>query len=274
MKEPFCPITGEKMERLFTRRLLGKYDVDYFISPTSRIIKTEKPYWLAEAYADAIADTDVGLVFRNIQNRDSTIMALNLLRFAHEKFVDVAGGYGLFTRLMRDSGYDFHTTDPYCKNIFARLHEPPPGIKAAALTAFEVMEHVEDPVGFVSSAFAQYGTRTLLFSTLNYGDKVPAENWWYWTSHTGQHITFYNTTTFDMLARRLGCRYFAFGSTFHLITDLPLTLLQRMAVRHRKIRNLMGKLSKGERRSLLEDDFKLATAQANRRLSIGGNIRE
>lgn len=264
MKEIYCPITGEKMERLFTRRILGKYDVDYFISPGSRIIKTEKPYWLGEAYARAIADTDIGLVFRNIRNRDKVVTALELLGLADRKFIDVAGGYGLLTRLMRDAGFDFHTTDPYCENIFARLHEPEEGMRAAALTAFEVMEHVEDPVQFINGIFDKYGTKTLLFSTLNYGAAVPPADWWYWTFHTGQHITFYNTKTLNMLAERLGCRHFSFDREFHVITDLPLTCFQVLAMRHRNIRRIFKIAKLKKRPGLLEEDFKRAVEFAQK----------
>jgi hypothetical protein len=36
-------------------------------------------------------------------------------------FVDIGGGYGLLTRLMRDRGFDFYWKDPHCENIFAKV---------------------------------------------------------------------------------------------------------------------------------------------------------
>ncbi|MDM9385348.1 hypothetical protein QUB80_32355 [Chlorogloeopsis sp. ULAP01] len=40
----------------------------YYFCEESGLLKTEKPYWLDEAYQEAIADTDTGLVRRNISN--------------------------------------------------------------------------------------------------------------------------------------------------------------------------------------------------------------
>ncbi len=60
-----------------------------------------------------------------------------------------AGGYGLLARLMRDLGFDCHGTDKYCDSLFAREVDPGPDFKADALFAMEVLEHIEDPLGFV-----------------------------------------------------------------------------------------------------------------------------
>ena len=38
-------------------------------------------------------------------------------------YLDVDGGYGMLTRLMRDYGFHFYWTDPYCQNILARGFE-------------------------------------------------------------------------------------------------------------------------------------------------------
>jgi hypothetical protein len=72
-----------------------------------------------EAYSSAITKLDVGLTYRNITLSDRVNKIL--IRYFNPKgiFLDYLGGYGLFTRLMRDKGFDFYNTDQYCQNIFA-----------------------------------------------------------------------------------------------------------------------------------------------------------
>ncbi|MDM9385349.1 methyltransferase domain-containing protein [Chlorogloeopsis sp. ULAP01] len=81
------------------------------------------------------------------------------------KFLDVSGGYGLLTRLMRDIGFDCYTTDKYCQNLFAKAFEPTDKFEADALFAFEVLEHIENPLKFLSKIFMKSGCKTLIFST-------------------------------------------------------------------------------------------------------------
>ena len=63
-----CPISNKKMNPVFSETILGKYKVQYYYSEESGLLKTEHPYWLDEAYQEAISDLDTGLVARNISN--------------------------------------------------------------------------------------------------------------------------------------------------------------------------------------------------------------
>jgi hypothetical protein len=160
------------------------------------------------------------------------------------KGLDLGGGYGLFTRLMRDAGFDYYTTDLYCKNLFAIGFEPSPGFQASVLTAFEVMEHIRDPYRFVSEAFAAYGCRTLIFSTLCYGAKIPDRDWWYWSFLGGQHITFYSENSLALLAKKLGCEFHRIREELYVITDRPLGQIERLAILHPKIKKWREKWKK------------------------------
>ncbi len=99
-----CKICESESHKFAKASVLGKYDIDYFQCSNCGFVQTEEPYWLEEAYSDAIASSDVGLVFRNTtlsQKTDNIIFNI----FNHEaKFLDYGGGYGLFVRLMRDLG--------------------------------------------------------------------------------------------------------------------------------------------------------------------------
>lgn len=245
-----CPISAESMAPAFTATVLGKYEVAYYRCPGCGLLKTEPPHWLEEAYQDAIADADTGILARNNTNADLAELVFETLHLADGRFLDVAGGYGLLTRLLRDKGFDCYSTDKYCQNIFAKRFEPPADFSASALLAFEVLEHVEDPLAFISEAFGKYGSRTLVFSTLTFSGPVPPKSWWYYLFNTGQHISFYEPRTLAALAERLGCRHYMISTDLHLITDQPMTLVQRCLILKRSCRALYGAWLRYKRRRL------------------------
>lgn len=242
------PITGELMEKVFTEVLLGKYDVPYYYSGTSGLLKTQSPYWLNEAYADAISDKDVGLVRRNIRNANILELIINRLSIHEAKFLDVAGGYGLLTRLMKDKGFDCYSTDKYCKNLFAKEFEPTDNFSADVLFAFEVLEHLDDPLSFLSDMFEMYGAKTVIFSTLTFNTNIPPKDWWYYAFDTGQHITFYQPRTLALLAEKLGCHYYMLDDEYHMLTDKRLSYLSSLVLTNKHIRGLYSIFFRGKRK--------------------------
>src|SRR5258707_10130160 len=99
-------ITGGDTSLLFTKKILNKYDVSYYRCNDTGFIQTEEPFWLEEAYSSVITKLDIGLPYRNIDlsERVSRLLATKFNNKAI--FLDYAGGYGLFTRLMRDKGFN------------------------------------------------------------------------------------------------------------------------------------------------------------------------
>ena len=218
-----CPISGKPMKPVFSETVLGKYLVTYYYCEESGLLKSEKPYWLDEVHQKVIADTDTGLVQRNIYYSRWLEPILHHLFNGEGKFLDVSGGYGLLTRLLRDTGFDCYTTDTYCKNIFADAFEPKDGFISDALFAFEVLEHIENPREFLGDIFKQYSCKTIIFSTITFSNAIPPRDWWYYSFESGQHITFYQPRTLSLLAEILGNHYYAISPNLHIITDIDLS---------------------------------------------------
>jgi len=248
-----CSICQSPSVFLFKKLVLGKHQVSYYHCPTCGFIQTETPYWLEEAYSKALSSMDVGIVRRN------------LLFAKGGCFLDYAGGTGMFTRLMRDKGFDFYHEDMYCENVFARYfgkEDAPAGQRFDLLTAFEVFEHLPDPMKEISGMFAF--SDTVFFST----ELSPEEpvHWWYLTPETGQHIAFYSTQTLKYVASKLGCHFYSNGRNLHLFSRKKMFDTEeafRKVIQppsgwkelYNKISSKLGISGVVQRKSLTQDDF-------------------
>jgi hypothetical protein len=207
-----CTICGSETRLSHRATVLSKYDVDYLYCSQCGLLQTEEPFWLDEAYSDAIALSDTGLLTRNI----AVAMRLTaLLTFAFPRdvrCVDAGGGYGVLTRLMRDIGFDFYWTDPFCENLFAKGFEADrAGGSFSVITAFEVMEHLHDPIAFIRQVVAKYQGVAFAFSTQLFEGSPPPLEWPYYSFETGQHISFYQRRTLRHIADALGMQLFSSG---------------------------------------------------------------
>ncbi|MBD2597856.1 methyltransferase domain-containing protein [Nostoc spongiaeforme FACHB-130] len=203
--------------------ILGQYDVDYFQCSDCGFVQTEEPYWLDEAYSDAIARTDVGLVFRNNNlSRRTAHIIVNL--FNHEaKFLDYGGGYGLFVRMMRDLGFDFYWDDKFCTNLFAKGFEfdLDKHTTYELVTAFEVFEHFSNPIEEIENILKI--SKNILFSTEILPQNNPKPNeWWYYSPHDGQHISIYTVKSLSKIAEKYNLNLYSDGSSLHLLTEQTL----------------------------------------------------
>lgn len=255
-----CKICEKDVELFSRARLLGKYDVEFYRCRSCGFICTEKPYWLEEAYSFAITGSDVGLVRRN--SRLTTIVRVLLTTFfnANGRFLDFAGGYGLFTRMMRDNGFDFSWYDRYCTNLFAGgfAADLNNGSCYDLVTAFEVFEHLVEPVEELDEILKY--SKNILFTTDLLPEPAPKPNeWWYYGIEHGQHVSFYTKKSLKVLAEKKGLNFYSNGATVHLITEkkLPVPLFFLLA-RHRTS-SLIAPLLMNK--SLLEDDFRAVSGR-------------
>jgi hypothetical protein len=231
--------------------ILGKHRVKYFRCTNCGFIQTETPYWLEEAYSTAITRLDVGLMRRNLVNCELTSAVLNLLFPKASNAVDFGAGHGVFVRLMRDKGFNFSWFDRYATNDYARGFEYKEGSKYDLLTAFEVLEHLVDPVSEISALMDI--SDNVFVSTCIVPEPVPAlSDWWYYSQITGQHIAFYTRESLRILAARFGRTLVSHGA-YHLFSREPQSeILFRLATKLRVARN-MNRMYR--RPSLINHDF-------------------
>ena len=220
---PFqCPICTKDLKPCFTAIVLGKYSAQYAVCNFCGFLRVQEPAWLEEAYSDAIADSDTGIVMRNFSTaaKLSNILYFGLGFRGNERCLDAAGGYGILTRLMRDFGFDFYWADKFCQNLVATGFAYTPEIgRCQGVTAIEVMEHLQDPKGFISDAMKSVGASTFIFTTELYsGDPPKPETWWYYALQSGQHIGFFQAKTLKFLAENLGLNFYS-AAGVHILTD-------------------------------------------------------
>ncbi len=212
-----CRICGYQMVYRFSNTILYKYDAFYDQCEQCDFLRVRNPHWLDEAYDDAINLADTGIVSRNLAIANALTALLPRIGRSGP-YLDYGGGLGLLVRLMRDRGFDFRWSDRYARNELARGFEHGPDLGPyTAVTAFEVLEHVEDPSEFVMSALAAGQADTLIFSTVLFDGATPSQGWWYYAPEGGQHISFFSRRTLAALAGRLDLRFLSNG-WLHMLT--------------------------------------------------------
>lgn len=220
-----CLICNNDTELVFTTRVMHKYDVSYHRCTCCGFMQTDTPYWLDEAYSSAITSMDIGLVYRNLVYSPQIEHVIKTSFDYNKKFLDYAGGYGLFVRIMRDKGFDFWWDDKYCENLFAQyftLEQLDSSRKFEGVTAFEIFEHLVDPLQEIEKLFGY--ADSILFSTELIPDKdiTSPNDWWYFAPEGGQHIAFYTLKAFDIIAEKFGCYYYSNGKDLHILTKKKL----------------------------------------------------
>ena len=213
-----CPVCGGSLRSVFRKHILSRYFIEYFECSGCELVTTEDPYWLDEAYSSAISNLDTGLVQRNIQMSEFAASLIVNHFNPTGVFLDFAGGYGLFVRLMRDKGFNFYWRDKYCKNIFASFFSHSDSMASYDLvTAFELFEHLSDPQHEMEE-LANITDTILLTTQIRPSSISEVEQWWYLVPETGQHITFYSLQALRRLAEQVGMKLYTDGQSTHIIS--------------------------------------------------------
>ena len=221
-----CKICNAFSNPVFEAIVLNKYKVKYFSCPNCEYLFTENPYWLTEAYKKAINLSDTGILERNILF--SKLVSILIYFFYSKDFIclDYAGGYGIFTRLMRDIGFNFYWYDPITENLLANgfEYEKVRNKEIGIITLFETFEHFENPTEELEKLLAK--STNIIFSTVLLPEQVPEKSWWYYAFEHGQHISFYSKKTLKFLAEKFNMKFYSICG-LHIFTKKRLNFLMR-----------------------------------------------
>lgn len=252
-----CRICDAQTAHFGTQRVLARHEAEYRRCARCGYVFVVEPHWLEEAYSVAITALDTGIVERNLWLADA---ACALLRFSLPQVrsgLDYGGGSGLFVRLMRDRGHRFHWRDAYSPNLLARGFEAEPDARFDLLTAFELVEHLPDPLPAFDE-FRALAPRMLLSTEL-----LPADarlgDWWYFAPEAGQHIGFFTRAAFEIVAERLGLRFRSNGRNLHVLAAEPVSERLLRFLRKPARARVLGRL--GTRRSLAHEDAAMLLAR-------------
>lgn len=192
---------------------------------------------------------------RNLHNVRVTAGLLNLCFPTAQRLVDVGAGHGVFVRMMRDIGFNFLWMDRYASNDYARGFECQAGMKYEFLTAFEVLEHLENPIADMAEWMEM--SENVFVSTVLVPKEPPRPpDWWYYAQSSGQHISFYTARTLQVIADRFG-RALVSDGDYHLFTRTPLSEIKFRLAMNRKTARLINLLR--PRPSLIDSDFQRMT---------------
>lgn len=256
-----CKICDSRSELFDTAVVLERHTVKYYRCSKCGLVETEEPFWLEEAYASPIVDSDIGLVGRNVELARQTQVILDVLFKDGSRFVDYGGGYGMFVRLMRDAGFNFFRYDRYCANLFAK------GFDVALegehdfdlLTAFEVFEHLADPTAELATMLSF--SRNIFFTTQLLSREHPPRpsEWWYYALHGGQHVTLYTKEALLTMAEQ-NRLFLNSDGTIHLLTEKAVPGWLFRSLLRPKFRRLV-RLLRPHRISLRGEDYFKLTGQ-------------
>ena len=216
-----CKICASMAQERFRATVLGRHHVAYYCCESCGFMQTEEPYWLPEAYSNSITASDTGSLLRSLFLAELASVILYCFYDRDAKYLDFAGGYGLFARRMRDIGFDFYWRDAYSPNLVARGFEYAEELgRIELITSFESFEHFSEPIAEIERMLAI--SRNIIFTTELLPDPIPTpEQWYYYGLHHGQHISFYSERTMRYIADKYNLRYCS-SNSLHFLSDKPL----------------------------------------------------
>jgi hypothetical protein len=219
-----CRICGSTAQKVFKARILGKYDVAYYHCDVCGFLRTEDPYWLEESYREAINLSDTGALLRSLALAEITSVIIYFLFDKNTRYLDFGGGYGLFTRRMRDIGFDFFWQDRHTTNLVAKGFEYTPDMgKVELITSFETFEHFVDPLQEIEMMLSM--SKNILFTTgLLPTPLPPGGDWHYYGLEHGQHISFYSLRTLQYIADKYSLNLYSVHP-IHILTPKHISLV-------------------------------------------------
>ena len=175
--------------------------------------------WRLEDFESKIYNSDYVLVDPDYQDVRPRANARHLCHLFGDQVpkishLDYGGGKGLLSEVLRESGWQSSTYDPFVDRDM-RLEDLG---KFDLITAYEVFEHVPDVLRLINDLALLLNEKgTVLFSTLlSDGNIKPNQplTWWYAKPRNG-HISLFSRKSLSMLGAKVGFNFFSFSQDFH-----------------------------------------------------------
>jgi len=132
------------------------------------------------------------------------------------RLLDFGGGRGGLARLLHGSGFAcLDSYDPFFGEtaLPARLYD--------LITAFEVFEHADDPIGTASMASSLLAPSGLILFSTHLQPATGVETWWYIAPRNG-HISIHTRRSLLAIARRLHLGYLPIDDGLHAFYREPI----------------------------------------------------
>lgn len=146
--------------------------------------------------------------------------------------LDYGGGNGNAAQLLRHAGFDFDCHDPFGVSEITAAKIGTYNL----VTAFEVFEHVPDPISTLSKILEcmTEGPAMILIGTLSSDGRIDSRNrltWWYAAPRNG-HISLYSKRSLAVLADKFGLHCASPFAGTHIMSRTPITYatLARLAI--------------------------------------------
>lgn len=218
-----CKICGNEMDKAFYARVINKYSTSFYQCPQCKYLCPDNILWLDEAYKNPITVSDTGLLLRNIYLSKLSSCLIFCLFSKSCRHLDYGGGYGIFTRLMRDIGFDSFWFDPYTPNLFAQGYEYLHDSKIDIITSFESFEHFVNPIDDIEKILSI--SKNVIFSTQLLPSPTPKPGeWWYYGLEHGQHISFYSHETLKFIAKKFNLNLYSYNN-IHIFTNNKINIV-------------------------------------------------
>ncbi|OQA31808.1 MAG: hypothetical protein BWY55_00251 [archaeon ADurb.Bin336] len=195
-----CKLCNSKARIAFKHKILKKYNGVFYKCDNCGFLFANNIPWYKEAYENSITNENTGLEKRNRTFSEITPIIIKSEFNNSKNFLDYAGGYGLFSKFMKDKGFKFYWIDRYTQNLYAKDLIWDKKSKIDFLTCFECLEHFKDPKKELKKIFSI--SKNVLFSTTLLPQSIPTKEWDYYGFNHGQHIAFYEEKTMKKIAEQ------------------------------------------------------------------------
>lgn len=182
---------------------------------------------------DADYQNEQGLSTAFARHLDAVLEVMRR-HFAGVSLVEVGCGKGLFLERLLGAGFDVTGLDPTYEGsnprVIRKFFTPEVGIRAEGLVLRHVLEHVPDPVAFLSGLREANGGRGTIYIEVPCLDWIAAHHAWFDIFY--EHVNYFRLADFDRLFGTLYEAGHTFGGQYlYAVADLATLRVPRARAR-------------------------------------------